>query len=127
VKNLIASLSPKDFEHLIDMILIRSGWDRVSTLGKMQEGIDLDVENPAINERAFVQVKSTAGQSELDDYLKRFYARRELYGRMIFAVHSPRGELKAPADPAVRIWTGHETARLVVRLGLGERVEQMRG
>lgn len=127
MKNLIAGLNPKDFEHLIDLILIRSGWERVSTLGKTQEGIDLDVENPAINERAYVQVKSAAGQAELDDYLRRFAASRETYGRMIFAVHSPRSKLKVPQGQPVRIWTADETARLVVRLGLGERVEKLHG
>lgn len=127
IKEVIADLGHKDFELLIDMILIRSGWERISTLGKTQEGIDLDVENPAINERAFVQVKSEAGQRELNDYVKRFNKRRSTYGRMIFAVHSPKGKLMHPTDKAIRIWDRDETARLVVRLGLGERVEKMRG
>ena len=127
IEKLIKDLSPKDFEHLVDMILIRSGWERISTLGGVQEGIDLVVENRAINERAFVQVKSEAGQKELNDYLGRFKTRRKDYGRIIFAVHTPRGVLHAPDDPTIRIWKGDETARLVVRLGLGERIEKMRG
>jgi hypothetical protein len=46
---------------------------------------------------------------------------------MIFVVHDPLGELHAPSDPAVQIWTDDKTAKLVVRLGLGERVEKMHG
>ena len=74
-----------------------------------------------------MQVKSAAGQNELDEYKKRFDERRETYARMIFVVHDPQSELHAPSDPAVQIWTDDKTAKLVVRLGLGERVEKMHG
>jgi len=118
-------LSPQDFELLIDLILLRSGWGRVSRSGGIQEGIDLDVENPATGEHAYVQVKGEAGQKEFTDHLGRFRKRREKFARMIFAVHKPRGQMHAPRDPAVQIWTGDKIAQLVVRLGLGERLERM--
>ena len=41
-------------------------------------------------------------------------------------LHTPRGEIRPPANPAIQIWTSGKIAELVVRLGLGERVEQMR-
>jgi hypothetical protein len=123
VNNVVKRLSPKDFEHLIDLILARTGWDRVSNLGKTQEGIDLEAENPTAGEIAFVQVKSCATQEVLNDYVERFTQRRDRYARMIFAVHSPSGKLAAPADIPVQLWTGERIAELVVRLGLGKWVE----
>jgi hypothetical protein len=124
ILKLIKRLSPKDFEQLIDYILSRTGWTRISTLGKNREGIDVEAENLTVGEIAFVQVKSSASQSVLEDYIERFRRRRDFYARMIFAVHSPSGKLTAPTDmPEVQVWTGERVAQLVVRLGLGEWVE----
>jgi hypothetical protein len=124
VLTMIKSLSPKDFEQLIDLILARTGWIRISTLGKSREGIDVEAENLTANEIAFVQVKSSASQKIVDDYVSRFQERRDYYARMIFAVHSPIGNLSAPGgDRSVQLWTGERLAQLVVRLGLGEWVE----
>ena len=84
----------------------------------------VEAENPAVGEIAFVQVKSSANQRTLDDYVERFNQRRDFYARMIFAVHSPKGTLTVPADEAaVQLWTADRVARLAVRLGLGEWVE----
>jgi hypothetical protein len=93
-------------------------------LGGTREGIDVEAENPTADEIAFVQVKSSADQKVLNDYVERFNKRRDRYARMIFAVHSPSGKLTPPADlAAVQLWTGERVAQLVVRLGLGEWVE----
>jgi len=89
VHRIVQRLSPKDFEHLVDLILARTGWERIATVGGTREGIDVEVENPTTAEIAFVQVKSSADQGVLNDYLERFAKRRERYARMIFAVHSP--------------------------------------
>jgi hypothetical protein len=119
---MIKRLSPKDFEQLIDLVLARTGWIRISTIGKSREGIDIEAENVTAGEIAFVQVKSCATQKVLNDYIDRF--RRDFYARMIFAVHSPSGKLTTPADvPAAQLWTCDRLAPLVVRLGLGEWVE----
>jgi hypothetical protein len=122
VSVLIGRLRPKDFEVLIDLILARTGWARLARLGGATEGIDVEVENASSQEIAFVQVKSAASQSVLDDYVARFNARKDRYQRMIFAVHSPKEILKAPAGKSVMIWTGKEIARLVVTQGLGDWV-----
>lgn len=119
---LVARLGSKDFELLVDLILSRTGWSRLEKLGGSTEGIDIEVENPALDEIAFVQVKSAARQSVLDDYVGRFMDRRDRYARMIFAVHSPKGGLAAPAGLPVQVWDGARIARLVVRLGLGDWV-----
>lgn len=124
VGKLVARLPPKDFEVLVDLILARSGWTRIAKIGGATEGIDVEVENPAINEIAFVQVKAAAGQATLDDYVDRFRERRERYDRMIFAVHSPKGGLSAPAGEPIQVWDGPKVAELVVRLGLGDWVSK---
>jgi hypothetical protein len=120
VQNLIRRLSPRDFEQLVDLLLARSGWTRIASLGGNREGVDVEVENPAIGEIAFVQVKSAADQKVLDDYIHRFSRRRDRYTRMIFAVHSPKGPLVQPPESPVQIWTGGHLASVVVRLGLAE-------
>ena len=124
IHKMVTRLSWRDFEQLIDLILARTGWVRISTLGRTREGIDVEAENLAAREMAFVQVKSSATQEVLNDYVERFKGRRDFYARMIFAVHTPKGKLTPPADlPAVQLWTGDRVAHLVVRLGLGEWVE----
>jgi hypothetical protein len=119
----VQELNPKDFEQLVDLVLVRSGWARTSVLGTTREAIDLEAVNVAANELAFVQVKCSAGQAELDDYVKRFRERRGRYQRMIFAVHTPAGRLEAPEGEPIRVWNAEEVAELVARLGLGEWVE----
>jgi hypothetical protein len=123
VEKMVTRLSWQDFEQLIDLILTRTGWARVSTLGKTLKGIDLEVENRTTDEIAFVQVKSAAPQKVLNDYVEQFTNQRDRYTRMIFAVHSPSGELKAPADLPVQLWKCDRVAELAVYAGLGEWVE----
>ncbi len=122
VASIVRRLGHKDFELLVDLLLSRSGWARVAKLGGATEGIDVEVENPATGEIAFVQVKSAASQSVLDDYVQRFSSRRERYHRMIFAVHSTRAALVPPSDVPVQVWNVEDIARLAVRLGLAEWV-----
>jgi len=119
----VRRLGPQDFELLVELVLSRSGWARTSTVGKTREGVDIEAENPAIDETAFVQVKSSGSQAVLDQYVAVFEGRRADYSRMIFAVHTPDGAIEAPPGLPVQIWTCERLAALVVRLGLGEWVE----
>jgi hypothetical protein len=80
IQGLITDLHENDFEQLIDLILIRSGWVRKGTLGGNVEGVDLEAECLAISEIAFVQVKSQGGQALLNDYIGRFNSRRDTHG-----------------------------------------------
>jgi len=57
---------------LVDLIFARSGWQRVSRVGEDLADVDMILEQRATGERAFVQVKSKAGQAVLDDYVDRF-------------------------------------------------------
>ena len=123
VEKIVRRLSWQDFEQLIDLILTRTGWARISTLGKVLKGIDLEVQNRTADESAFVQVKSSATQTVLNDYVAQFSNQRDRYARMIFAVHSPIGDLTTPAGLPVHLWTCDRIAEFVVHAGLGEWVE----
>lgn len=46
VQSLISGLWWKDFELLVDLIFARSGWQRISVLGKTEKDIDLDIYSP---------------------------------------------------------------------------------
>jgi len=122
VDKLISRLGPKDFEVLVDLILSRTGWVRLATVGRTRADIDIEVENDSLGEIAFVQVKSSASQVTLDDYVARFNDQSDRYGRMIFAVHSPRGNLKPPEGHPIQVWAGDKIAELVVKHGLGDWV-----
>lgn len=123
IENMVRRLHWKDFELLIDLVFARTGWTRISVLGATQKGIDMEVRNLAADEIAFVQVKSSADQAALDDYIEQFEAQSDRYARMIFAVHTPHGLTPPKDDLRVQVWTGERIARLVVGLGLGEWVE----
>jgi hypothetical protein len=122
IAKLVTRLGEKDFEVLVDLILSRSGWARLAKVGGATEGIDIEVENASADEIAFVQVKSSATQATLDDYVSRFNERRDHYQRMIFAVHSSSGNITPPSGQPVQVWDGKQIARLVVKLGLGDWV-----
>jgi hypothetical protein len=120
VAKLIARLGDKDFEVLVDLILSRTGWARLAKLGGVTEGVDIEVENASADEIAFVQIKSSATQAVLDDYVARFKDRRDHFQRMIFAVHSPNGKLTPPTGEPVQVWEREKISDLVVKLGLGD-------
>ena len=75
------------------------------------------LEQPTIGEKAFVQVKSKAGQAVLDDYAGRF-RRSGAYDRMFFVCHSPTSALSVDAGAGVPIWTGDQLADAAVKAGL---------
>jgi hypothetical protein len=122
IATLITRLGWRDFELLIDLVLSRSGWLRVGTLGRTKKDVDIEAENVAADETAFVQIKSQASQSDLDECASAFMQQREQFARMIFAVHSPNGVLKAPLGHPINVWTVARIAHLVVKHGLGEWV-----
>ncbi len=117
VERVVRRLRDKDFETLVDLIMARTGWARIARLGGTREGVDVEAQNAATGEIAYVQVKSAAGQGVLDDYVGRFEAARGRYARMIFAVHSPQGAVGSSRE-AVHVWDGRRIAELVVDLGL---------
>jgi hypothetical protein len=114
---MIADLHWADFETLVDLIFARSGWQRVSRVGGEQADTDLVLEQPTTGERAFVQVKSKAGQAVLDDYVGRYW-RASGYDRFFFVCHSPKTELATDSDPRLHVWAGERLADATVQAGL---------
>ncbi len=120
IAKLVTLLPSRDFEELTDLLLARSGWVRISKLGGVTEGVDVEAENVAANEIAFVQVKSEGRQMTLDDYVTRFNDRRDRYQRMIFVCHTKIGLLIPPPDQPVQVWDLDRIASMIVRHGLGD-------
>ncbi len=114
---MIGALHWSDFETLVDLIFARSGWQRVSRVGEALTDVDLILEQPTTGEKAFIQVKSKAGQSVLDDYIDRF-RRSGTYDRLFFVCHSPRGPLSTEGDARLHVWAGDRLAEAAVRAGL---------
>lgn len=117
VEDLIAALHWADFETLIDIILSRGGWHRVSALGGTMKDADLVVEQGLTGETALVQVKSASDQRELDGYVEILDANPG-WSRMIYACHSPRGPLTAKGRSEVHLWTRDRLAEVVMKNGL---------
>lgn len=116
IVELVGDLHWADFETLVDLLLSRSGWHRVSSLGGTMKDADMVVEQTVTKETAFVQVKSSSSQSELDRYIDIFDKNAE-YSRMIFACHSPAGKLTTERAN-VMIWAKAELAEMILRDGL---------
>ena len=114
---MIAALHWADFETLVDLIFARSGGQRVSRVGEELTDVDLILEQLATGEKAFVQVKSKAGQAVLDDYVDRF-RRSGAYQRMFFVCHSPKGALSTDGEARLHVLAGERLADAAVRAGL---------
>ena len=115
--DMISKLHWADFETLVDLIFARSGWQRTSRVGEDLADVDLILEQPATGERAFVQVKSKAGQAVLNDYVDRF-RRSGAYQRFFFVCHSPNGVLSTDDDARLHVWAGDRLVDAAVRAGL---------
>jgi hypothetical protein len=113
---MIRGLHWADFETLTDLIFARSGWQRLTRVGENLTDIDLVMEQPTTGETAFVQVKSTAGQATVDDYLGRF--RRSGYDRFFFICHSAQGRLTLPDERHLHLFEGERLADVAVKNGL---------
>ena len=115
---LIQRLHWKDFELLVDLILSRAGWQRLSKLGETEKSIDLELLLPVTGDRAFVQVKSSASLEDLKDYIRQ-YREMEQYQKMLFVVHTAHPALRECAKAEEITFCGlEEVASLVVDSGL---------
>ena len=122
VTDAIKALHWPDFETLVDVMFARSGWHRASAIGGTQKLVDLVLEQPTTGERAAVQVKSAAGQKQLEEFVSAADETGS-YDRLIFACHSPKGQMASPPERRdVQIWAGRELAAVTLRLGLADWV-----
>ena len=112
---LMKLLTWQDFELLVDLVFSGSGWRRVNVVGRTQKTVDLELVLPTTGERAFVQVKSSASQSELRDYSQRFEM-SEAYDRMFFVWHT--GAADSEAIDNVTTIPPKRLARMVLDAGL---------
>jgi len=114
---MIQDLHWADFEVMVELIFARTGWQRISRLGGTMKDVDLSLRHPTIGETAFVQVKSRADQTILDDYIQRFVS-SEIYDRLFFVCHSIKGHLKHTNFSNINIWTGVQLADAALNAGL---------
>ncbi len=91
----IARLNWADFELLVELILTRSGWRRISAIGGTMKDVDMVIEQPLTGERMLVQVKSKADQRIVVDYARRLGVRAGAK-RLLLVCHSPQGQLREP-------------------------------
>lgn len=118
VAPIIQRLHWKDFELLVDLILTRAGWQRLSPLGKTEKSIDLEMLLPVTGRRAFVQVKSSSTLQELKDYTEQYNA-MDQYEEMLYVVHTADSSLREYAKQQEVTFLGlEEVASLAVDSGL---------
>lgn len=113
VRDMIQLLHDKDFETLVDLIFIRSGWRRIGQVGGLQKTIDIPLVLPTTGEKAFVQVKSKANQAEFDEYATLFQSLD--YHRMFYAYH--KGTVSTD-DEDITVLDGLKLAEMAVDAGL---------
>jgi hypothetical protein len=114
---MIAQLDWRDFEICVELIFSRGGWQRQSAIGDGEVDIDLLLDHPTTGETAWVQIKSSANQAVLDDYLDRF-RRDGSCDRFFFICHTPRRTLTLPDERPLQLWSGTVLARHALAAGL---------
>ena len=113
VVDMIQLLNDHDFETLVDLIFIRSGWRRIGQVGGLQKTIDIPLILPTTGEKAFVQVKSRTNQAEFDEYANLFQSLD--YQRMFYAYH--KGSVSTD-DTEITLLDGSKLAEMSVEAGL---------
>ena len=113
LKPLIKSLTAKEFEILITLLFANSGWRQTSATGGTQKTIDFELENPVLNESAFVQVKTDTKQKEFNEYADKLSD--SPYTRMFYVYHTG----KAISDNEnISIWNLDKVVEQVLQNGL---------
>ncbi|PPR18028.1 MAG: hypothetical protein CFH43_00586 [Proteobacteria bacterium] len=111
----IKLLQPNDFELLVDLIFAQNQWQRVGYVGSTQKTVDMEIVQPFMDYRAFVQVKSNTSQSELDEYVESFKKRDDNF--MFYVYHSAQAELVCN-EKGVRLIGCDKLAELVIESNL---------
>jgi len=100
----------------VGLVFSVSGWRRQGDVGGPQKTIDIEMTLPTTDERAFVQVKTSTDQAELDKYVGQFETLS--YHRMFYVYHSSKKPLAEPDDDTVTVVGPHKLAEMVVEAGL---------
>jgi hypothetical protein len=112
---LMRLLTWQDFELLVDLVFSNSGWRRIGQLGKTQKTLDMELMLPTTGDRAFVQIKSSAGKKDLAHYLGSLKD-SVIYDRMFFVWHT--GDVGDVDEPDVDLIGPDLLARMVFDAGL---------
>lgn len=112
---LLKMLGPKPMEILADMLFTAAGWRRTGAIGGATKDKDLHLEHPLTNELVVVQVKCSARQSELDQFVEMFNSTQH-YSRAFFLYHSGAARLRTP-DEQVYLLDAEEITKQVIELG----------
>jgi hypothetical protein len=121
ISELIKGLWWGDFELLVELIFSRSGWQRVSVLGKQEKDIDIDLYSPLSGKRAFVQVKTSTSVDEIKRYYDLFtgYQKAGMFQEMFYVYHTgPDRNSCGISDPAVSLFDLEKITDLVIQTGL---------
>jgi len=110
---LLKRLGPRDLEIVVELVFSASGWRRTDSTGGARKLVDLDLELPTTEERAFVQVKARTSQKELDHYIRAL--EQESFNRMFYAYHT--GSVTTDNE-RVTLVGPQRLARMIVDAGL---------
>jgi hypothetical protein len=118
LQEIIASLHPKEFELLVDMIFREAGWLRVGELGGTRKDIDIELYSPVTKETYIVQVKASAGVEEYSKF-STYPEEKTKYHQYYFIVNNPSKELSGvDKNGDIRCWFAEDIAEYVVTYGL---------
>jgi hypothetical protein len=118
IEPLIKNLTWKDFELLVDLIFTHAGWQRISTRGKTEKSLDLDLMSPVTGNRAFVQIKSRANMHDFEEYIEQ-YQGMEDFNEMYFVVHTTDKSFDGWQGVSdIKLWDVTNISKLVVNSGL---------
>jgi hypothetical protein len=115
IEELIAMLTPQDFELFVDLLFSSSGWRRVDVLGGTKKTVDIDMMLPLTNERACIQIKSKTSQPELDGYIDDMSAMPA--DRIFYVYHTATTPLTAEGKDITLLGPG-KLAESALRSGL---------
>lgn len=116
--DLIRGLWWHDFELLVDLIFSRSGWQRISVLGKTEKDVDIDMLSPVTSKRAFVQVKSSSDYAMFQDSLFVFRG-NNVYDELYFVVHTVKDKrITDHMESGVSVIGPERLASLTINAGL---------
>ena len=114
---LVLDLDWRDWEILIDLIMTRAGWRRVSAIGDGETDIDLLLEHPTTGDNAWVQIKTGTSQAELGDYIARYKADGSC-DRFFYVCHGPDSLTLPYEDTAMHLWRAGDVAAQAIEAGL---------
>lgn len=113
--DLMRMLTPQDFELLVDLVFIGSGWRRMNLIGGVTKDTDMELMLPSTGERAFVQVKSHTDQKQFDLYQDALEQRYEQ--RMFYVYHTTKTPIEN-TNPNIHLVNEHALAEMVLNAGL---------